>query len=134
MVLVAELTRFAEWLEAELGKRGITKSQFARYEPVLPTQTVYSWFRDGRIPKPEQCRLIAQKLHLPFDEVLVKAGHFNATDMEAAPDSALPEWSFLISALTPGDLEVVERLVRSLADRPLHPREEHGLEQPPASE
>lgn len=136
MVLVAELTRFAEWLDAELAKRGITKSQFARYEPVLPTQTVYSWFNDGRTPKPEQCRLIAQKLRVPYETVLIKAGHLSAADMEEPrPEPDLPEWSSLIGVLTPGDLAVVERLVRSLAERPAHPpHEEPSRGQPPTTE
>lgn len=123
-VLVADV-EFAEWLHQRMRVAGFGDNQ-SKLAAYLGTKasTVNAWFTRGAKPSPRMARKLAEVLRVSVDDVLVHAGHKDA-EGDAEPD-ALPEWATLIGVLTPGDLAYVERMVRSLAETPVHPPEESG--------
>ena len=123
-VLVAE-TEFAEWLHQRMRASGFGENQ-SKLAAYLGTKasTVNAWFTRGAKPSPRMAQKLAEVLRVSVDDVLIHAGHKEAAGAEE-PDQ-LPDWASLIGVLTPGDLAYVERMVRSLAESPVHPPEEPG--------
>lgn len=128
VVIALAETRFQEWLERELQRRGSTKAKLAAGIERKP-QTVYAWFNEGRTPSPELCILIAQYLHVPVTEVLKQAGHL-PSDWQEEPAEPMPEWANLLPMLSRADAEYVGRLVESMAQRPVQPDEGPAQEGP----
>lgn len=105
------MTRFAEWLSAEMAQRGWNQTQLAAYIGKR-SQTVSAWFNEDRTPSPELCREVARVLHLPVEFVLEKAGHLTGADY-AEPE--LPAWlTSVLEKLDPYELQVVGRTAQGL--------------------
>ncbi|MDP9469877.1 MAG: helix-turn-helix domain-containing protein [Chloroflexota bacterium] len=65
---------FSEWLRIYLREEFISQSELARRIGAYPS-LVSKWVNGVQRPRPEQCRLIAEALGLPLDQVLAEAGH-----------------------------------------------------------
>lgn len=110
---VATMTRFAEWLDARMQERGINRNQLAAYME-RPSQTVYSWFNDDRIPGSDYCLAIARVLHLDPMIVLREAGHLPPAE-EPEPQPEIPAWlTSVLEELDETELRVVDATARGL--------------------
>lgn len=108
------MTPFAVWLDEELRKRHLTRPQLAAYTGAA-RQTINAWFVDERLPTPELCSRIATVLHVPPEEVLVRAGHLPADTVVAQPD--VPGWlTAALVGLTEAELRVVATTARALRE------------------
>lgn len=67
-------TLFADWLRAEMDRRGITITELAR-RMEAGTGPVSRWVTGSRIPSPAMCVRIADAMALDRDIVLAQAGH-----------------------------------------------------------
>ncbi|MDP9354733.1 MAG: helix-turn-helix domain-containing protein [Chloroflexota bacterium] len=65
---------FSAWLRSYLEEEDMSQSELAREIGAYPS-LVSKWVNGVQRPRPEQCRLIAEALSLPLDEVLAYAGH-----------------------------------------------------------
>lgn len=108
------MTEFAQWLSAELARRNSSQPKLAAAADI-PRQTVNAWFNSWRIPGPDLCRKIAEYLHLPVEEVLIKAGHLPADHAYTQPD--IPGWlTAALEGLEEWELRVVASTARGLRE------------------
>lgn len=130
MAVTLAASKFAEWLERQMQRRGFgeNRSKLAKYVGIRPS-AVSAWFTRGAVPSPATCAKLAEVLKLPLDDVLRAAGHESIAGAPEGEQDDYPDWATLIPALTPGDAEYVGRLVESLARNPVHPPEGPGPEE-----
>ena len=87
---------FADWLDRQLRRRGMSQAEFAR-RLETSSGTVNRWLHgaEPRKPSPASCDLIADVLGVDRDEVLAIAGH-RPPDEELAPDDPRRELIALV--------------------------------------
>lgn len=105
---------FAEWLTAELTRRKLTRPQLAAYTGAA-SQTVNAWFTQDRLPSSDLCGKIAEVLHIPVEEVFIRAGHLAEDHVYQQPD--MPGWlTAALEGLEDWELQVVAATARGLRE------------------
>lgn len=80
-------TSFADYLRAELDKRGLTIADVARMTGV--SHPVISRWLGGQVPSVENSRLLANAFGRPLLEVLVAAGHLWPDEVQHRVESPI---------------------------------------------
>lgn len=80
-----ETNNFGRWLQRQLDRRELTKSDFARALDRAPAR-VSEWLNGDRVPSTRSCDLIADALSVDLDTVLAVAGHRPMPDVLKADD------------------------------------------------
>lgn len=137
MPVAVLMTPFAEWLQSEMDRRGVNKSQLAAYIGTKPS-VVGAWFTEDRIPSTPMCARLASYLHLPEEAVLRRAGHLPPVpdDDSSERQSPIPPWLITVfEPLTPHERDVVAKIAEETAHGLLQLREARSApEAPPTDE
>jgi len=103
--------RFGTWLDRQLIRRELSKSDFARAINRTPAR-VSEWVLGRRVPDPASCEVIADALRMDLDLVLWQAGHrpnVEAIDLDS-PKAMVHGWVDRIDWAEPGRIELAERV------------------------
>lgn len=104
---------FGTWLSAVMRARGLRTAELARIMGVQGS-TVSKW-RLGRFrPDSLSCRELADALHVPAQEVLVRAGHVDPATLDGGP--VREQLHDLVNMLEPDQLEPILAILRRMAD------------------
>lgn len=98
---------FADWLSAEIRRRGWTEAEFARQGKITP-QAVNQVVNGINQPGTKLCRAVARAFDMPLEEVMRKAGLL--AERVGLPDSA-KTWGARLLALSPETREQAVRVM-----------------------
>lgn len=91
---------FILWLKEEIKKRGWKQSDFAHKAGLAPS-TVSMVFKLQKKPGVSFCKRAAQALHLPPDEILMRAGFIPDTQKAITDDTTFQQIIEVVRSLNP---------------------------------
>ena len=105
---------FAEWLGAELDRRGWSQAEMGRRAGINHV-SVHAWLYSGTRPDSNTCSKIARALGLPVIEVLYRAGHVPEEAREI--DLTKVDWRVgLWAEAPPGEGDLIVDTVEALLE------------------